>query len=111
MNGDTSQLIALMRLGERRVRSLTTRFDTSGGVTLITVADVRPARSQQPAWAHEYAVMGFRAARCDLVLVWVGIQLGLRPVNRLRDEIAARSPRICGPSMNLPYRARLHPSW
>ena len=27
-----------------------------------------------------------------LVLVWVGIQLGLRPVKRLRDEIAERSP-------------------
>jgi two-component system sensor histidine kinase TctE len=27
-----------------------------------------------------------------LVLVWVGIQLGLRPVKRLRDEIADRSP-------------------
>ena len=27
-----------------------------------------------------------------LVLVWVGIQLGLRPVKRLRDEIARRSP-------------------
>ena len=27
-----------------------------------------------------------------LVLVWVGIQLGLRPIRRLRDEIASRSP-------------------
>src|SRR6202162_5187555 len=27
-----------------------------------------------------------------LVRVWVGIQLGLRPVKRLRDEIADRSP-------------------
>ena len=27
-----------------------------------------------------------------LVLVWVGIQLGLRPIRRLRDEIARRSP-------------------
>jgi two-component system sensor histidine kinase TctE len=27
-----------------------------------------------------------------LVLVWVGIQLGLRPVKRLRNEIAERSP-------------------
>ena len=27
-----------------------------------------------------------------LVLVWVGIQLGLRPVKKLRDEIADRSP-------------------
>jgi two-component system sensor histidine kinase TctE len=27
-----------------------------------------------------------------LVLVWVGIQLGLRPIKKLRDEIADRSP-------------------
>jgi len=27
-----------------------------------------------------------------LVLVWVGIQLGLRPMKKLREEIAARSP-------------------
>src|SRR6201999_1818114 len=27
-----------------------------------------------------------------LVLVWLGIQLGLRPIRRLRDEIASRSP-------------------
>jgi two-component system, OmpR family, sensor histidine kinase TctE len=27
-----------------------------------------------------------------LVLVWVGIQLGLRPIKKLRDEIAERSP-------------------
>ena len=32
-----------------------------------------------------------------LVLVWVGIQLGLRPVKRLREEIAARSPQDLRP--------------
>jgi len=50
MNGDTSQLIALMRLGERRVRSLTTRFDTSGGVTLITVAERQAGRGASSRW-------------------------------------------------------------
>jgi two-component system sensor histidine kinase TctE len=32
-----------------------------------------------------------------LVLVWVGIQLGLRPVRRLRDEVAERSPQDLRP--------------
>jgi two-component system sensor histidine kinase TctE len=32
-----------------------------------------------------------------LVLVWIGIQLGLRPVRRLRDEIARRSPEDLRP--------------
>ena len=32
-----------------------------------------------------------------LVLVWVGIRLGLRPVTKLRDEIAARSPQDLRP--------------
>jgi signal transduction histidine kinase len=32
-----------------------------------------------------------------LVLVWVGIQLGLRPVRKLRDEIAQRSPQDLRP--------------
>jgi two-component system sensor histidine kinase TctE len=32
-----------------------------------------------------------------LVLVWVGIQVGLRPVKRLRQEIAARSPQDLRP--------------
>jgi len=32
-----------------------------------------------------------------LVLAWVGIQFGLRPVKRLRDEIAARSPQDLRP--------------
>jgi two-component system sensor histidine kinase TctE len=98
MNGDTSQLIALMRLGERRVRSLTTRFDTSGGVTLITVADVRPAAEPAARLGLMSTLLwDFVQLDVTLVLVWVGIQLGLRPVNRLRDEIAARSPRDLRP--------------
>jgi two-component system sensor histidine kinase TctE len=98
MSGETSQLIALMQLGERRVRSLTTRFDTSGGVTLITVADVRMAG--EPAARYGFIstlLWDFVQLDVTLVLVWVGIQLGLRPVNRLRDEIAARSPQDLRP--------------
>jgi hypothetical protein len=43
MSGETSQLIAMTQVDHRNVRSLSTRFDTPGGVILISVADVRPA--------------------------------------------------------------------
>jgi len=46
-----------------------------------------------------------------LVLVWVGIQLGLRPVNRLRDEIAARSPRDLRPIDESSVPREIAPSW
>jgi len=82
----------------RNVRSLTTRFETAGRVILITVADTKPAAEP----AARYGLMStllwdFVQLDATLVLVWVGIQLGLRPVKRLRDEIAARSPQDLRP--------------
>jgi two-component system sensor histidine kinase TctE len=93
MNNETSQLFAMSQVDHRSVRSLTTRFDTRAGVILITLADVRAA----PEPAARYGFMStllwdFVQLDITLVLVWVGIQLGLRPVKKLRDEIADRSP-------------------
>ncbi len=98
MNGETSQLIAMTHVDNRNFRSLTTRFDTAGGVILITVADVRPA--VEPAARYSFMstlLWDFVQLDITLVLVWVGIQLGLRPVRRLREEIAARSPQDLRP--------------
>ena len=94
MPGDASQIFALMRIQQRNVRSLTTRFDSPAGILLITAADARPA--SEPA--ARYGLMStllwdFVQLDITLVLVWVGIQIGLRPVKRLRQEIAARSPQ------------------
>jgi two-component system, OmpR family, sensor histidine kinase TctE len=93
MNSDTSQLIAMSQLDGRSLRTLTTRFDTRAGVIFITVADMRGANEP----AARYGLMStllwdFVQLDVTLVLVWVGIQLGLRPVKKLRDEIAQRSP-------------------
>ncbi len=98
MSGDTSQLIALTRMNHRTVRSLTTRFDTPAGVVLISVADVGPR--VEPAARYGFMstlLWDFVQLDVTLVLVWVGIQLGLRPVKKLRDEIAARSPQDLRP--------------
>ena len=93
MNSETSQLLAMTQVDHRSLRSLTTRFDTRAGVITITVADVRPA--SEPAARYGFMstlLWDFVQLDVTLVLVWVGIQLGLRPVKKLRNEIAERSP-------------------
>ncbi len=93
MSSDTSQLFAMSQIDQRSLRTLTTRFDTRAGVIFITVADVHPPT--EPAVRYGFMstlLWDFVQLDVTLVLVWVGIQLGLRPVKKLRDEIAQRSP-------------------
>jgi two-component system sensor histidine kinase TctE len=98
MGGEISQLIAMTQLEHRAVRSLTTRVDTPGGVILMTVADLRPAAEPAARYGFMSTLLwDFVQLDVTLVLVWVGIQLGLRPVKRLRDEIAVRSPQDLRP--------------
>jgi two-component system sensor histidine kinase TctE len=98
MNGETSQQIAMTQVDHRTVRSLTTRFDTAGGVILITAADIRPAAEPAARYGFMSTLLwDFVQLDVTLVLVWVGIQLGLRPVKKLREEIAARSPQDLRP--------------
>jgi two-component system sensor histidine kinase TctE len=94
MSSDVSQFIAMIQLNHRSVRSLTTRFDTRAGLILITVADLRPAAGPAARYGFMSTVLwDFVQLDVTLVLVWTGIQFGLRPLKRLRDEIAARSPQ------------------
>jgi two-component system sensor histidine kinase TctE len=93
MTSESSQQLAMAQVDRRSVRTLTTRFDTRAGVIIITTADVRPGIEP----AARYGLMStllwdFVQLDITLVLVWVGIQLGLRPIRSLRNEIAERSP-------------------
>lgn len=93
LNNETTQLFAMVQLDHRSMRSLTTRFDTRAGVVFITVADARPPVEPAARFSFISALLwDFVQLDVTLVLVWVGIQLGLRPIRRLRDEIAERSP-------------------
>jgi two-component system sensor histidine kinase TctE len=93
MNSETSQLFAMSQVDHRSVRSLTTRFDTRAGVIIITLADIRTASEPTARYGFMSTLLwDFVQLDITLVLVWVGIQLGLRPVKRLRNEIAERSP-------------------
>jgi two-component system, OmpR family, sensor histidine kinase TctE len=89
----SDQVFALTRLDHRNVRTLTSRFDTIAGVLLVSTADVRA--SNEPA--ARFGLMStllwdFVQLDLTLVLVWLGIQLGLRPIKKLREEIGRRSP-------------------
>jgi two-component system sensor histidine kinase TctE len=93
MNDETSQLLAMSQVDHRSLRTLTTRFDTRAGVILVTVADARPANEPAARFGFMSTLLwDFVQLDVTLVLVWVGIQLGLRPVKKLRHEIADRSP-------------------
>lgn len=93
MSSETSQLFAMTQVDHRSLRSLTTRFDTRAGVIFINVVDVRPIIEPAARFGFMSTLLwDFVQLDVTLVLVWVGIQLGLRPVKKLRDEIGARSP-------------------
>jgi len=92
MADTADQVFAVAQLDHRNVRTLSTRFDTSAGVLMLTTADIRAGGEP----AARYGLMStllwdFVQLDLTLVLVWVGIQLGLRPMKRLRDEIARRT--------------------
>jgi two-component system, OmpR family, sensor histidine kinase TctE len=92
LNGSNSEVFAMAEINQQNVRTLTTRFNTRGGIVFITVADAR--RDGEPAVRYSFVstlLWDFVQLDITLVLVWVGIRLGLRPITRLRDEIAARS--------------------
>jgi two-component system sensor histidine kinase TctE len=93
MNPDVSQLIAMTYIGKQNLRTLTTRFDTRAGVVFITAADVRAPTGPAARYGFMSTLLwDFVQLDITLVLVWIGIQVGLRSVKRLRDEIAERSP-------------------
>jgi two-component system sensor histidine kinase TctE len=92
LNRSSSEVFAVAEIDQQSVRTLTTRFNSRGGVVFITVADAH--REGEPAVRYSFMstlLWDFVQLDVTLVLVWVGIRLGLRPITRLRDEIAARS--------------------
>jgi two-component system, OmpR family, sensor histidine kinase TctE len=98
ISNDNSQLFAMAEVDHRSLRTLTTRFDTRAGIIFITVADARPPTDSAARYSFMSTLLwDFAQLNVTLVLVWIGIQLGLRPVKKLRDEIAERSPHDLRP--------------
>jgi two-component system, OmpR family, sensor histidine kinase TctE len=90
--GSADAAFATQRVGRRALRTLSKRLDTSAGALILTVADARAASEPEARYGLMSTLLwDFVQLDLTLVLVWVGIQLGLRPIKKLRDEIARRS--------------------
>jgi len=87
-----------LQVDHHGLRILSTRAETVAGPVWVTVASA--LKSSEPAARYEFLstlLWDFVQLDITLVLVWVGIQLGLRPVRKLRDEIAQRSAQDLRP--------------
>jgi two-component system sensor histidine kinase TctE len=93
INGQSSQIYSVVQIEQRTLRMLTTRFDSRDGVVIISVTDLHSGQTSDARYSFIRTLLwDFVQLDVTLVLVWIGIQFGLRPVRRLRDEIARRSP-------------------
>ena len=98
LNADASQLVSMSQVEHRYLRTLTTRFDTRAGVILITAVDLHSPTDSAARYSFISTLLwDFAQLNITLVLVWMSVQLGLRPMRRLRDEIAERSPNDLRP--------------
>ena len=92
MTDAAPQIFAVLQLDGRSLRALTTRFDTSAGILIVTTVDLAAGSEPEARYGLMSTLLwDFVQLDITLVLVWVGIQLGLRPVRKLRDEIGRRS--------------------
>jgi two-component system sensor histidine kinase TctE len=92
MTDAASQIFAALQLDGRNLRVLTTRFDTSAGILIVTAVDLAAGSEPEARYGLMSTLLwDFVQLDITLVLVWVGIQLGLRPVRKLREEIGRRS--------------------
>jgi two-component system sensor histidine kinase TctE len=94
LRDESPQSVAVTQFGHSRVRTMTTRLETPKGALFITVADLRSATESNARYGLMSTLLwDFVQLDMTLVLVWVGVQLGLRSMKRLREQIAARSPQ------------------
>ncbi len=92
-SGGLNQAIGMAPINRGSVRTLTVRAFTPRGPVLVNVADAVKVNEAAARFGFMSTLLwDFVQLDLTLVLVWVGIQLGLRPVKRMRDEIADRSP-------------------
>ena len=80
------------QLDQHKLRLMSQRIETSAGPRILTVAS--ELSGSEPAARYSFMstlLWDFVQLDLTLVLVWAGIQIGLRPLTRLRNEIAERS--------------------
>jgi two-component system sensor histidine kinase TctE len=96
--GSTDLSYADARVDGRDLRLVTYRVPTPAGVTTITVAEVDDSRSNPGHFILASTwLVDFIQVDVTLLIVWIGVHFGLKPLLTVRQQIEARSARELRP--------------
>lgn len=96
--GNANPTYADVRLGTRELRVATYRMSTTAGTVTINVAEATDSRARPGHFILASTwLMDFIQVDVTLLLVWVAVHLGLRPLLTVRRQIEARSARELRP--------------
>jgi two-component system sensor histidine kinase TctE len=85
-------------LGTHRLRVVTYRMSTAAGLATINVGETTNRREGARHFILTSTwLMDFILIDSTLLLVWIGVRYGLRPLLAVRNQIEARSPRELRP--------------
>jgi two-component system, OmpR family, sensor histidine kinase TctE len=96
--GSTALTYGDARFGGHELRVATYRVRTEAGVTAITVAEADDSRSDPgPFILASTWLVDFIQLDVTLLIVWIGVHFGLKPLLTVRRQIEARSARELRP--------------
>jgi two-component system sensor histidine kinase TctE len=85
-------------LGSRELRIATYRMPTTAGTVMVTVAEPSASRAGPGHFILASTwLIDFVQVDVTLLLVWIGVHFGLKPLLAVRRQIEARSPRELRP--------------
>lgn len=93
-----SRLRTMIVLDHVYLQTLSQRVSTAAGPVTITVAEATETMSSMMRFGLLSKLLwDFILLDVMLIVAWFGVKVGLRPLRRLRDEIAGRSPQDLRP--------------
>jgi two-component system, OmpR family, sensor histidine kinase TctE len=96
--GEGSLSYADAWLGSHRIRVVTYRVATAAGMATVNVAETTNRREAARHFILTSTwLMDFVLVDGTLLLVWIGVRYGLKPLLAVRSQIESRSPRELRP--------------
>jgi two-component system, OmpR family, sensor histidine kinase TctE len=97
-------------LGNHRIRVVTYRAATAAGVATVNVAETTSRREAARHFILTSTwLMDFILVDSTLLLVWIGVRYGLKPLLAVRGQIESRSPRELRPIETAAVPAEVRP--
>jgi two-component system sensor histidine kinase TctE len=97
-------------LGSHRIRVVTYRMPTAAGVATVNVAETTNRREAARHFILTSTwLMDFILIDSTLLLVWIGVRYGLKPLLAVRGQIESRSPRELRPLDTTAVPAEVRP--